>query len=240
MTFILTGHRGAMDVAPENTLASFRAGVERGANEVELDLRMTKDGALVVLHDETLERTTNGHGALADLTYAQLSEFDAGGGERIPAFSDVIASIDVQIQVEIKEPAVVDPFLEFAATHSDALSRLSPCSNQIDVVGKLVAGLPESVVVGLTSNHARPDHLYQATCAGARRVVLGWEGADAELVKHAQQQGLHFGIQPVNTDDQFFDAIQFGVDGFTSNDPDVARRNGYELYEGALRKVVAN
>ncbi|QNE22987.1 glycerophosphodiester phosphodiesterase [Kribbella qitaiheensis] len=67
---LITGHRGALGSEPENTLRSFRRAVDDGCDEIELDLRVTADGELVVLHDATVDRTTNGSGAVADLTFA--------------------------------------------------------------------------------------------------------------------------------------------------------------------------
>jgi glycerophosphoryl diester phosphodiesterase len=84
-------HRGGRAYAPENTLAAFRHAAKAGVPWLELDVQMTKDGVLVVLHDETVDRTTNGKGAVKDFTLAELRALDAGGGERIPTFQEVLA-----------------------------------------------------------------------------------------------------------------------------------------------------
>ncbi len=82
-------HRGASADYPENTLLAFRRAVELGVDMIELDVQLTRDGELVVLHDETLERTTNGHGAVREYSYAELRTLDAGRGEYIPLLSEV-------------------------------------------------------------------------------------------------------------------------------------------------------
>jgi glycerophosphoryl diester phosphodiesterase len=89
-------HRGGGRLAPENTLAAMRVGAEHGFKFVEYDVKLTKDNVLVLTHDDTVERCTNGRGAVADLTYAELCRLDAGSGfnpqfagERIPTFEDV-------------------------------------------------------------------------------------------------------------------------------------------------------
>lgn len=91
-------HRGANHFAPENTLACARLSLEQGCPYLELDVRESADGELVVIHDPTLERTTNGHGAVAELTLAELRQLDAGAwfspvfaGERIPTLAEMIA-----------------------------------------------------------------------------------------------------------------------------------------------------
>src|SRR5882762_5874242 len=74
----VVGHRGAMGYCPENTLASFERGLELGADWIELDVHLSRDGALVVIHDETVDRTTNGSGLVQEHTLAELKELDAG------------------------------------------------------------------------------------------------------------------------------------------------------------------
>jgi glycerophosphoryl diester phosphodiesterase len=107
----IIGHRGALDCAPENTMASFREGLAQGADLIELDVQMSADGQLVVIHDQTLERTTNGRGLVADTPLAELRALDAGSwfspefaGERVLALSEVLAWIKGKagLVVEIK------------------------------------------------------------------------------------------------------------------------------------------
>jgi glycerophosphoryl diester phosphodiesterase len=106
---LVIAHRGGPDRAPENTLAAFRGAIALGADGVELDCQRSRDGALVVMHDETVDRTTNGKGAVADLTLAQLRALDAGQGEPVPTFEEVLALAkagSVQLVAEIKSPAL--------------------------------------------------------------------------------------------------------------------------------------
>ena len=101
--FLVIGHRGAAGLAPENTLASFRRAVELGVDAVELDVHVV-DGELVVIHDDTVERTTDGTGALGDYGLAALRALDAGDGERIPLLDEVFEAVprSVGINVELK------------------------------------------------------------------------------------------------------------------------------------------
>src|SRR5690606_34804670 len=99
----LVGHRGAMGVEPENTLRSFRRALADGVDAIELDVRRTSDGVLVICHDSKTSRTTDGEGEIHELTLAELRAFDAGQGERIPTFDEVLDVVDgVPIQVELK------------------------------------------------------------------------------------------------------------------------------------------
>lgn len=109
------GHRGASALAPENTLAAFRKAMALGADGMEMDLQLTRDGAVVVIHDDTLERTTDGRGRVTDLTLAEVKRADAGvkfgsayRGERIPTLTEVIDLVKaggndrVRLNLEIK------------------------------------------------------------------------------------------------------------------------------------------
>src|SRR5437763_13614314 len=86
----VVGHRGAMGHCPENTLASFARGLELGADWIELDVHLSRDGQLIVIHDETLDRTTNGHGLVKDHSLAELKQLDAGQGQAIPTLAEVL------------------------------------------------------------------------------------------------------------------------------------------------------
>jgi glycerophosphoryl diester phosphodiesterase len=98
-------HRGGGKLAPENTLRAIRLGAQMGFKGVEFDVMLAGDGTPVLIHDETLQRTTDGLGRVAELSYAQLARFDAGEGERIPRFADaarLCRELGLWANVEIK------------------------------------------------------------------------------------------------------------------------------------------
>jgi len=103
---VSVAHRGGIvPGVPENTLAAYRRAIEHGAQAIEIDLRTTKDGQIVIMHDETVDRTTNGHGKVAQLTWAELQQLDAGHGERIPTYEQalqLVAGTDVALLLDIK------------------------------------------------------------------------------------------------------------------------------------------
>src|SRR5918911_3997990 len=124
----VVGHRGAMGHCPENTPASFERGLELGADWIELDVHLSRDGALVVIHDETVDRTTNGHGAVRDHTLAELEALDAGSwfgadyaGQRIPTLDEVLTWArrrDTIVDIEIKNAPVYYPGIEAAVVEA--------------------------------------------------------------------------------------------------------------------------
>ena len=118
---LIYGHRGASGYAPENTLEAFRLSMEMGADGFELDVHLSRDGELVVIHDETVNRTTNGTGAVRDLTLAQLKELDACNGmedyrgAKIPTLGevfDLIRDTHHLVNVEVKTDGIFYPEIE--------------------------------------------------------------------------------------------------------------------------------
>jgi len=115
---LVMAHRGASGYAPENTLAAFRLALRQGADLLETDLRFTKDGQLVCIHDPTVDRTTDGHGAVSDMTLAEIkllrvrSEFgDQYSDECVPTLQELldITPGDVGLGLELKDPLFEQP-----------------------------------------------------------------------------------------------------------------------------------
>lgn len=107
------GHRGAAGYEPENTFRSFEKALELGADAIEFDVQKTKDGKLVIIHDETVDRTTNGKGSLNNFTLKELWRFDAGKGEMIPEFADVLCCFGKRtfLHIELKENGLIEQTL---------------------------------------------------------------------------------------------------------------------------------
>lgn len=129
-------HRGGPANAPENTLAAFRHAISLDVDWIELDVRMTADGALVVIHDDTVDRTTDGSGRVAELTLAQIRALDAGNGERVPTFEEAIAlakEAQVGLLPEAKSPQLypgIEPEMLQAIEASDYVDRTAVQSFQ--------------------------------------------------------------------------------------------------------------
>ncbi len=108
----IIGHRGACGHAPENTLASIEKAMDIEVDAVEIDVRMTADTKLVLMHDYTIDRTTNGKGKVEDLTLSQLKEYTAGNTQKIPTLQEALDAINKQVivDIDIKEKEIV-PYL---------------------------------------------------------------------------------------------------------------------------------
>ena len=133
----IMAHRGYRARYPENTLVAFQAALDAGVQMIELDVALSRDRKLVVIHDATLERTTNGEGAVSDHTLAQLKQLDAGGwfhprfaGEHLPELSEVLDLADGQvlINIEIKPHAY--------ESHHDPLARGKASRTSVEGKGR--------------------------------------------------------------------------------------------------------
>ena len=102
MAPLIIAHRGDSAHRPENTLASFASALEQGADLVEFDIQLIKDGQVVVIHDATLDRTTSGNGRDADLTFEELRALDAGQGEQVPTLAELLAVLAESVQLRCR------------------------------------------------------------------------------------------------------------------------------------------
>ena len=114
-------HRGASIELPENTLAAFARAIELGADGIELDTYRASDGTAVVIHDDSLDRTTSASGPVKERTAVELGEVDAGNGQGVPTLAEVLALATgkVRVNVEIKDPEAVDAVIDTATRFDD-------------------------------------------------------------------------------------------------------------------------
>ena len=180
---VAIAHRGDSAHQPESTLASFRSAIDAGADWLEMDVQMSDDGHLVVIHDTTVDRTTNGSGQVADLTLAQLQALDAGNGEQIPTFADVLAlasDANTPIMPEAKSPELY-PGLEMkivealnAASYADRAVVQSFDSASLVRLHEIAPDLPLCVLYGLGHFDLSGPQLGDATavCPMAEMVLL--------------------------------------------------------------------
>jgi glycerophosphoryl diester phosphodiesterase len=184
----IIAHRGASEEEPENTLRAFRRAVELGADMVELDVHLSRDGEPVVIHDARVDKTTDGRGEVRALTLAELRRLDAGRGERIPTLPEVIDALRgrCRLYVELKAagtPAVVAETVTRAGMADDVIVG----SFQAELVRETRARAPH-VATSLLVGPGVEDPVAPALAAGAAYAHLCWErrGANpAELLTPA-------------------------------------------------------
>ncbi|TDD58499.1 glycerophosphodiester phosphodiesterase [Kribbella antibiotica] len=222
---IITGHRGALGIEPENTLRSFRRAIADGCTEIELDLRVSADGELVIIHDATVDRTTNGSGEVAALTLAQLRILDAGQGERIPTWADTVAALAaVRFQAEIKASAAVPLLADSLRADPELAARTLVTSFHPDILLAVRRAFP-GVTTGRIFGRTTPDVLALAREAEATWALCGITGLTSAFVAELQAAGLSVTAWPVPDPATLAQAVALGVDGVTTDNPHLLTRS---------------
>jgi len=240
---IITGHRGAAGLAPENTLASIQLAIELGVDRIEIDVQQTKDNKIIVLHDRTLRRTTTGHGFVKNLTYDEILQFSAGYkfnkfyiNEKVPTLEQVIDLIDgkVELLIETKYSYMYYPNIErhiiniiknknakdwckVISFNDRALFRINKLDNSIRL-GKLFVGkhahLPLSFDKGL---NIRPLKKY----AFVDEVIVKHDYATKAIIEKVHDFGKELHVWTVNNEATIQKLIERGVDGIISDYPNL-------------------
>ncbi|MVO87654.1 glycerophosphodiester phosphodiesterase [Streptomyces sp. p1417] len=221
MNFVTIGHRGVMGVEPENTLRSFVAAQAAGLDILELDLHLSKDGALVVMHDADVSRTTDGEGAIADKTLAELRDLDAGDGERVPVFEEVLDAVTAPLQAEIKDVAAARALAEIM-NERDLTGRVEVLSFHDEAIAE-IARLVPGVRTALVASRYGTDVVERAAAVGAGTLVLNIRRLTPEIVEHARKAGLRIIGWVVNTQDDLRLVRALQLDGATTDYPEIKR-----------------
>jgi glycerophosphoryl diester phosphodiesterase len=226
----VTSHRGAGVLEPENTLRAIRRAIALGADQVELDAQLTRDGHLILMHDETVDRTTNGTGKVAELTLAEIRQLDAGQGEQTPTLEEVLAVTDGKItpQIELKGPNVAAAVMRTveAAGRTETVILTSFLHQQLLEARQLSADIQTGALWG----RLPADVVARSQLLGVHALHVWHEFIDEKLVADAHASGLLVRAWNANTEDAMQRLIALGVDAIGSDRPDllldVCRRAG--------------
>jgi glycerophosphoryl diester phosphodiesterase len=226
----ILAHRGASAHAPENTLAAFELAREQGADGIELDVKLSADGIPVVIHDETVDRTTNGTGTVADLSLATLKELDAGNRQQIPTLDEVFESIGQHLFINVE--------LTNYNTRKDNL-----VEKVVEVVKKYK--LEENILFSsfLPKNLARAAQLLPQTLRGLLTLdnFGGWvlrkfsfrlgnyqtlhpsrKNTSKKQIESIQGIGRRIYAWTVNDPEEMRRLADWGIDGIITDDPALA------------------
>ena len=228
----IVGHRGAMTHALENTITAFQLAEQAGCPEIELDLRPTADGRIVVIHDATMDRLVadeahRGIGKVAEMTLEQIQQVPLRDGHRLHTFEEVCEATTARLEVEIKDPAVMPLLARFLEDRPDVAARMRLTSFRAEALvqaRELLPQIPRGMIVHrLPVEDKHPeglDSLLERT--GASALLCGWEGLTAEAVEAQHTAGRRVHGWPLRTAEQMTHALEIGVDGTTADDPQAA------------------
>jgi glycerophosphoryl diester phosphodiesterase len=232
----LFGHRGASGVCPENTLSSFETALRGGATHLELDVHLSRDGHVVVLHDALVDRTTDGTGQAKEMTLAELQALDAGcrGPEaerapaRIPTLAEVLDAfpgVPLNIEVKQREPAMVGAFFE-AIDRAGARDRILVAAEDHEIMQSVRAaangaltGFSSREVLGFILEGNEPSYAPPGFALQVPETFEGMPVVTAEFVERAHRFGVEVHVWTVNDVTTAKRLLALGVDGIMSDVP---------------------
>lgn len=221
---IYIAHRGASGDYPENTLLAFSKALDRGATWLELDVHLSKDGELVVIHDETLERTTNGKGPVNSCLLRDLRQLDAGHGQQVPLLSEVLELISKEtvVNIELKGVETAAPTARLLGELL-GLGRLTEANllvsslefRELEVFRSLHPGIKLAAVLDRL-----PRNLWSLVeSLDLWSVHVSFSLVSAGLLGEARQRGVRLFVFTVNHEKDLQELQQLGVDGVFTDYP---------------------
>lgn len=225
-TIKVTGHRGAMALALENSALSLLTAEQHGADELEIDIRLSADDVAVVVHDTSLARICGDPGLdakLRALDWREIEAVELPDGQRVLNLEQVLDLTTAHLQVEIKESDAVAVVAAELDRRPDDRQRCLIASFSIDILRQVQIHIPD-VPRGLIVNrysHEAADHAHSVR---AEWLLSGWHGLDAETVDTLAASGVSVGGWPLRDAADAALATELGVAGITADDPGAARR----------------
>jgi glycerophosphoryl diester phosphodiesterase len=214
------GHRGAAGHAPENTLGAIHKGVALGVDFIEIDVRRTADGALVILHDETVNRTTDGKGRIDRLSLQEIKALNAGNSETIPTLEDALKAVAGQagLLLELKVNGMAQQAVETVRRigFTDPVIYASFLHDELTQVRTFDPNAPLMALFGRLPRNP----VVRAVTHGASHVGLRYDTATHRLVEACHRAGLLVCIYTADTPRDIQHGLSLGVDGVISNYPE--------------------
>lgn len=215
------GHRGAKGYEPENTLLSFSKAIDLRVDMIEMDIYKCKSGELVVIHDDKVDRTTNGKGYVEEKTISELKRLDAGKGQQIPLLEEVLDLFGkkIKINIELKGNNTGDTLVIFLKAKKIKTGNLLISSFKFRELEKFHQLMPK-VKVGVLLRKISSRGLKFAEKIRAVSIHLAREAVNGRNVRSIHQKGMKVFVFTVNDPDEMKKMKDFKVDGIFSNFPD--------------------
>ncbi|WP_406316168.1 glycerophosphodiester phosphodiesterase [Streptosporangium sp. NBC_01639] len=217
--FLTIAHRGDPLVHRENTLPSLRSAVDKGANTLEFDLRLTRDAHIVLLHDAGLERLWGRTADISDLTLAEVRE--TGGEYQVPTFDEVLDAFDdTTFLVDLKTDDVITPAVAALRRHGDAFDRsifVAARRGGREALIKLRANAPDATI-GLDWTEEQPPSEELLDALRPQYFGPRWRVADAAGVPAMRERGYRVWVGPLDDEAAVVAAMEYGVDGVVADD----------------------
>lgn len=232
---LVIGHRGALGYAPENTMPSFQKGAELGADLVECDIHVSRDGHLIVMHDGDVARTTNGRGHIKDLTLGEIKKLDAGArfhsrfsGVPVPTLDELLAWAKDRIPLIIEIKGDPLPHPEIGAKLVQALTRYGMLDDVCVIsfhhpVLRALKGLSPNLATGILYSGGLIDPVGAARAANADSVRPSWSFWTKAVVDAVHAAGLQAHAWNADDEDRMEYLAAMGIDSIGADYPDRLR-----------------
>ena len=221
MKVLNIGHRGAMAYRPENTFSSFDLAVEQGADMIELDAKMTSDGVVVVIHDNKVNRTTNGSGRVSQMSASEIKELRIKRNESVPTLEGVLdrfgGKIDINIELKVKGTGI--PSYKLAEKKGLVSSVLFSSFDGMELAR--VKDVGENARLAFICEDKKIEMVSIAKRLGAEAIAPKHSVCNQAIVKNAHYEGLKVYVWTVDSRGKMKKFIDMGVDGIVTNKPDV-------------------
>lgn len=223
---LVISHAACAGHAPENTLTGVRAALRLGANAIEVDVQCSADGVPVLMHDLTVDRTTDGTGPVARLTLEQLRALDAGRGEPVPALAEALTLTagNALLVAEIKEPGIEDR-VAAVVRGADAVGDVMVWSFFPQALARMRQAeplLPSGLLIAPQALPSWPQMRETALRLGLQAVSIFHHGVKEEIVCQARRSALTVYAWTADTEPDIQRLMELGVDGIVTNYPDRA------------------
>lgn len=220
---LVAGHRGAAGLHPENSRAGVQCAIELGADYVEIDVHRARDGALAVMHDETVDRTTNGTGRVHALTRAELRRLRLANGESVPFLEDILEMVKgrTPLLCEIKDGVAAAPAYE-AVRDAGMLGDTVFISFKLDAL-RFLRQRDAGVAIGPLIHLPDEADIRRALALDPQWMDLNFRRVHADLAELVRAGGARLALYTPNTPEQFALCRQLGAAMITTDFPDRAR-----------------
>lgn len=228
MNQYIVGHRGAMGYAPENTLKAFKIGCQNGADVVECDIHLSRDKELVVIHDNTLDRTTNGKGWVRNYTLSELKQLNIGDGEKIPSLLEIVSLIQKykkKLIIEVKGESL-DIAEETAKKIASFIVEQNICSYVIihsfwhQVIQLIKQRIPDIQAAVIMMIGLKPQEVLSLIKnAKADGASIAYDYISEELVSLMRTNSLFLDAWVLDNKSTFTRMKEMGVNGLITNFP---------------------
>lgn len=217
----VVGHRGAAGVLPENTLKGFRYALELGVDYVECDVHLTRDNHLVVMHDATVNRTTNGAGAIRDMTFDRIRRLDAGDGEQVPTLDEVLETVrgKAGLLCELKGVGVEEAAVATVRAHGME-EEVTFTSFSLERLAR-VRELGSQYRIGAILPNATEFEIARAAALGAVGIGVHYKNLCLRILEEAHKAGLEVRAWNPDTLPEQQAMIALGADGISTNRPNI-------------------